>query len=162
VFGRLRDAIVWLFSQDVPRKLSAIALGALMVYVAHQEITQDQTFTMQVETTVGTAREPQSGTLLVRLPSDEYNLRSPKAKQHVQVTVAGSLNEIERLGGSVSALLEIPPDVSEEPRELSLSDIKGNWSRFLGLDKNLAWKLARSDIRKIPSVNDIGDDTSGD
>jgi uncharacterized small protein (TIGR04563 family) len=42
-----------------------------------------------------------------------------------------------------------------------LAEIKDEAAR---LDRSLswvvqrAWKLARSDIRKIPSVNDIGDD----
>ena len=49
--------------------------------------------------------------------------------------------------------------------ETMLSEIKDEAAR---LDRSLswvvqrAWKLARADIRKIPSVNDIGDDNSGE
>jgi uncharacterized small protein (TIGR04563 family) len=46
-----------------------------------------------------------------------------------------------------------------------LTEIKDEAAR---LDRSLswvvqrAWKLARADIRKIPSVNDVGDDDSGE
>jgi uncharacterized small protein (TIGR04563 family) len=49
--------------------------------------------------------------------------------------------------------------------ETMLAEIKDEAAR---LDRSLswvvqrAWKLARADIRKIPSVNDIGDDNGGD
>ena len=47
--------------------------------------------------------------------------------------------------------------------ETMLAEIKDEAAR---LDRSLswvvqrAWKLARGDIRKIPSVNDIGDDST--
>ncbi len=47
--------------------------------------------------------------------------------------------------------------------ETMLAEIKDEATR---LDRSLswvvqrAWKLARGDIRKIPSVNDIGDDST--
>ena len=47
--------------------------------------------------------------------------------------------------------------------ETMLAEIKDEAAR---LDRSLswvvqrAWKLARSDIRKIPSVNDIGEETT--
>jgi uncharacterized small protein (TIGR04563 family) len=49
--------------------------------------------------------------------------------------------------------------------ETMLAEIKDEAAR---LDRSLswvvqrAWKLARSDIRKIPSVNDIGGDDAGE
>jgi uncharacterized small protein (TIGR04563 family) len=49
--------------------------------------------------------------------------------------------------------------------EAMLSEIKDEAAR---LDRSLswvvqrAWKLARADIRKIPSVNDIADDNGGE
>ena len=49
--------------------------------------------------------------------------------------------------------------------ETMLTEIKDEAAR---LDRSLswvvqrAWKLARADIRKIPSVNDVGDDDSGE
>lgn len=49
--------------------------------------------------------------------------------------------------------------------ETMLAEIKDEAAR---LDRSLswvvqrAWKLARADIRKIPSVNDIGDDNGGE
>lgn len=49
--------------------------------------------------------------------------------------------------------------------ETMLTEIKDEAAR---LDRSLswvvqrAWKLARTDIRKIPSVNDIGEDDSGE
>ena len=49
--------------------------------------------------------------------------------------------------------------------ETMLAEIKDEAAR---LDRSLswvvqrAWKLARADIRKIPSVNDIGEDQDGE
>ncbi len=49
--------------------------------------------------------------------------------------------------------------------ETMLTEIKDEAAR---LDRSLswivqrAWKLARADIRKIPSVNDVGEDDNGE
>ena len=54
-FRRFLDGLMWTFTQDVPRKLSAVALGALLVFIAHREIRNEYEFNVRVAATTGSS-----------------------------------------------------------------------------------------------------------
>ncbi len=130
---RFVQAIVWTLTADIPRKLSAIALGALLVFIAHQEITQTRRFNVQVRATTGASSEPENGELLIRVPSDDYRLVTPDDNDWLGITVVGSSATIARLGGNVRGVLDVTPEMVANPTDLRMESIQGNWSNVLGV-----------------------------
>ena len=107
--------------------------GALLVFIAHQEITQTRSFNVQVRATTGSSSEPEDGLFLIRLPSNEYRLVTPEESMWLQVEVVGSAAEIDRLAENLSGVLDVTGDMVGKPTDLRLEMIEGNWSNILGL-----------------------------
>lgn len=139
---RFLQGALWTFTADVPRKLSAIALGALLVFIAHQEITQVRDYNVQVRASTGSSSEPEDGLFLIRLPSDEYHLVTPEENKWLRVSVTGSAAEIDRLGGNLSGVLDVTADMVGKPTDLRIEMLQGNWGNVLGIEVDWASGIA--------------------
>lgn len=128
------QAIKRALTADIPRKLSALAAGALLVFIAHQEITQTQSFSVQIRTAADQATKPQGSWILVRVPSDDYLVVSPEADRLLDIVVTGSPTALARLKGSLQGVIDVTADMVDNPTDLRIEMIRGNWDNVLGLD----------------------------
>ncbi len=133
----LGTAAEWIrgaFTSHVPRKLFALAIGALLVFVAHQEITQTNDYSVKFTATTESSGEAKSGLIQLRLPSDDYHVVEPDTDDWMYVSVTGSATAIARLGGAVGGVLDVTPEMAGNPTDLRVEMIQGNWENILGLD----------------------------
>ena len=144
------EAVARIFTADIPRKLSALAFGALLVFIAHQEIATSESFSIQVKTTTGSSSESKHGALLVRVPSDDYHVESPDNNQLLRITVTGSSTAIAKLGGNLHGDIEVTADMVGNPTDLRLEMIDANWSNILGMQAEWAdGKAPRLSVKKL-------------
>lgn len=137
-FRRFLGGLVWTFTQDVPRKLSAVALGALLVFIAHREIRNEYEFNVRVAATTGSSDSTAGGFFYVRLPSDDYQLIAPAENKWYTLIVRGSPAQVDGLGRSLKGFIDVTDEMAGQPLELRIADLQGNWDDVLGLE--VAWK----------------------
>jgi len=110
--GARSQAPSWLFSfftENLPRKAASVAMAMGLFWVAHQDISATQEFTLRV---IGATNEtaPPTGTdgvLVVILPSDEFHLATPTPEQQLVVDITGTRAQVEGLGAAISGRLEL-------------------------------------------------------
>jgi diadenylate cyclase len=112
--GGRSKAPSWLrgvFTENLPRKAASIAMAIGLFWVAHQDITATQEFTLRV---VGapneTAPTETEGVLIVVLPSEDFHLVTPTADQSIIVDITGTRADVDGLGAAISGRLEFSSD----------------------------------------------------
>ncbi len=120
--------IINLFTQDIVRKVAAIALAAGLIYRAHGDIVLDKTWSITVrERASGKGSAVNSGFLDILMPDDSFHLVSAKSADLIFVHVSGTRDDIEKLGNSIGGVVRLKGDLPPGPFELSPETV--TWSR---------------------------------
>ncbi|MCB9913775.1 MAG: diadenylate cyclase [Planctomycetes bacterium] len=128
--------IVALFTQDLVRKLAAIALAGVLLYRAHGDIVLDTTLPVQVrERAPGRGAEPSPGFVDVIMPDENHHLVS--ATRTMKLHVSGTRDDIEKLGGSLGGVVRLQGTLPAGPFDLSTNDV--SWSSGAG-NLKLRWE----------------------
>ncbi len=124
LWSKVLASLKSLFMEDPLRKVGSLAIAMGMIYLAHQDIVQTKTFTLQViEAKPGTEISSSTGLLQVRLPEGSYHLFSPANRSQIDIAVSGTQAQLDRLSGLPGGILNVPLDVPEGSSELEISDI---------------------------------------
>jgi len=109
--GRSAGANFWsavraLFAQDLLRKGAAAAMAFAILYLVHQDILEDKTFsmTMRADGIRG------ANVLSVQMPSEQHHLAAPVSGRVVEVQVRATRSELARLNLSLAGSLSLSDD----------------------------------------------------
>jgi hypothetical protein len=139
---KILDVLKSIVTEDLLRKASSLAMAVGMIYLAHQDIVQTKTFTLQVlQAPPGSEVSSSTGLLQIRLPDSTFHLLSPADESQLEIEVSGTQAQLDTLLGLPGGVLDVPAEVRDGAAELLISEI--NWMRgAAGLDIKWAGSTA--------------------
>ncbi len=151
----LREAFVWTFTADIPRKLSALVVSTALIFLAHREIAVTRTVPVRIVPirAAQAASFDRDGEIGVILPGGneaggkDVHLASPSPQQPLSLQFTGSRKSMDKLRGHLSGVLDASDLPLDTALELPLEDVRGTWNDLLGI--TAGWEGGRTPILKI-------------
>jgi diadenylate cyclase len=129
-----------LLLSDVPRKLAAVALGGIVIYVANREIVETGTPILQIEVSApGSPQKDRRLALEIRLPGKDYTLVSPDPRAPLEIDASATRAELDRIRTQLRGVLTVRADLPEGGVPLPLDEVVWSIDGTGELDASFHW-----------------------